>query len=1126
MASKQEFTQEELIEMSKAELIKLAESLHITTQSLNKRQLIKQILGQPISVTTEPQVELEHDPIEVFTDTVEEIKSTVQKLGVPQPTVEEIKITAQKLGVPQPTNPQLQFLSEAQIKYNLELKRLEFEERERERKAKMESEERKAKIEFEERKAKMESEERKAKMEFDLRALEINSRARPPQDNQSKFTVETAAKLLPKLGSEHELEIYLITFRKIATLNNWPKEWWSAILQTQLKGKAMRIFAELPDTVIGDFDQLQASLLAAYELSPEHYRKKFRDIRKSDSENYVDFAFKMQNFFKRWLQSLSSYDDVDKLRQTLLMEQFLQTVSVELKIWLVDQKPKTIDDMARLADQYVALRKQTTSTQQPSTDAQKVVAFNKDTGHKSQSQFKSHEHARRSPSLSRSVHFRQNRPQMAASKPVICAYCKKPNHTISECWKLKNKQATDKSSGTSSVNANSFTAITKPTGVNIEQMDNRDMTIHPLFTPYCKPASIVRIDGSVKQIQTLRDTGAMQSLLKDTHNRNDYITTDETRQLKGITTDTMTVPLVQVHLRTDFIDETVLCGLVDELPDGIDFLIGNDIWLKAHPLPYEVIEQAVVTRSQARKAQNSFDVNKTQQLTSQDDQVTDDDDDHLLRTPLNLDTSIDSVTDRTKLINLQKADANLAKIRKECANNHENSENSYFFLRDDMLMHHFSDRKTNFASDRIVVPSSLRLQILQLAHDIPAAGHLGIRKTHSRLQPHFYWPRMLKDVTHFCKSCDICQREGKGRKLPPAPLISVPLMSDPWSRIAIDIVGPLPVCPKTGNRFLLTCIDLATHYPEAIPIKQHTAEEVANALAQIFSHFGFPEEILSDQGTEFMSELMQHFLFQFGITQIRSSPYHPETNGSCERFHRTLKSMLRSMVDDFNDSWTECLPWTLFAYREIPVETLGFSPFELINGYPIRGPHSLVRTTWSQNPVSTNCTKRSVLQYMLDMRERIAKCTELATSIAEQAKTTSKTWYDRKTRSRKFDEGDLVLVLLPVTGKPLQCKYQGPYKIVRQLGPVDYIIATPDKRKTERTCHVNMLKPYVQRQFQFTNSVPSVELLNSCSYDTDTDTVITQSVNEAKCDNLSTEQRAQLQNVPFVLLIGCRTWLH
>ena len=107
----------------------------------------------------------------------------------------------------------------------------EMEDRKAERQAKLETEaeERKARLETEaeERKAKLEME--KAKMEFDLRALEINARSRAPPDSQSSFRVESAAKLLPKLASEHELEVYLITFRKIASLNNWPKEHLSLI---------------------------------------------------------------------------------------------------------------------------------------------------------------------------------------------------------------------------------------------------------------------------------------------------------------------------------------------------------------------------------------------------------------------------------------------------------------------------------------------------------------------------------------------------------------------------------------------------------------------------------------------------------------------------------------------------------------------------------------------------------------------------------------------------------------------------------------------------------------------------------------------------------------------------------
>ena len=351
MAQKQEFTQQELTKMSKQQLCELAQSFHMKTEGQSKTQVIKQILGLPVSMSADTQPETKADTqLETKPDTEVFEDAQVKLLPDPQAKV-----------VPDPT---LSFLeaqpSESQMKYKTEMRRLELD-------FELQKELQKLKI-----KEQKEFELQKLRMEMDFKALELTSSSQLPQTNQSAFKVETASKLLPKLGSDSELEVYLITFKKIATLNNWPKEHWSAVLQTQLKGKALRIFAELPDNVVQDFDQLQSALLTAYELSPEHYRKRFRDIRKSDSENYTDFAFKMQNYFKRWLNSLDSFHDIDKLRQTLLMEQFLETVSVDLKIWLVDQKPKNVDEMARLADQYVALRKQSNQGQKSSTDSQKA----------------------------------------------------------------------------------------------------------------------------------------------------------------------------------------------------------------------------------------------------------------------------------------------------------------------------------------------------------------------------------------------------------------------------------------------------------------------------------------------------------------------------------------------------------------------------------------------------------------------------------------------------------------------------------------------------------------------------------------------------------------------------------
>jgi len=124
----------------------------------------------------------------------------------------------------------------------------------------------------------------------------------------------------------------------------------------------------------------------------------------------------------------------------------------------------------------------------------------------------------------------------------------------------------------------------------------------------------------------------------------------------------------------------------------------------------------------------------------------------------------------------------------------------------------------------------------------------------------------------------------KGGKPKPAPLFPLPLISEPFEKVAIDIVGPLPTT-AAGNCFILTVIDLGSF----IALPSHTAADVATALCQVFSRFGFASVILSDQSSDFTSQLMQVFLHDLNIAQVRCSPYHPQSNGTIQRFHRTLK---------------------------------------------------------------------------------------------------------------------------------------------------------------------------------------------------------------------------------------------
>jgi transposase InsO family protein len=174
-----------------------------------------------------------------------------------------------------------------------------------------------------------------------------------------------------------------------------------------------------------------------------------------------------------------------------------------------------------------------------------------------------------------------------------------------------------------------------------------------------------------------------------------------------------------------------------------------------------------------------------------------------------------------------------------------------------------------------------------------------------------------------------------------APLNPVPVVSEPFRKIAIDLIGELPKT-KTGYKYILTIIDYATRYPEAIPLKTTHSRVIAEALVSLFSRVGLPDEIVSDQGANLIGTLMTQLYELLGITNIKTSVYHPEANGLVERFNGMLKRMLKKFASDEVDKWDKYLPYVLFAYREVPCQSTGYSPFELLYGRTVRGPFSLI----------------------------------------------------------------------------------------------------------------------------------------------------------------------------------------
>ncbi|XP_038050657.1 uncharacterized protein LOC119723850 isoform X2 [Patiria miniata] len=359
---------------------------------------------------------------------------------------------------------------------------------------------------------------------------------------------------------------------------------------------------------------------------------------------------------------------------------------------------------------------------------------------------------------------------------------------------------------------------------------------------------------------------------------------------------------------------------------------------------------------------------------------------------------------------------------------------------------------------QLVVPQKYRGKVLKLAHDSPLAGHLGIKKKTDKLCLSFYWPGVSGDVQRYCRSCDICQRTVSKGRVGKVSLGEMPLIDTPFKRIAVDLVGPIHPITDRGNRYILVVVDYATRYPEAVALPRIESERVAEALLEVYSRLGIPQEVLTDMGTQFTSEVMREVGRLLTIKQLTTTPYHPICNGLVERFNATLKKMLRRMCAERPKDWDRFLPALLFAYREAPQESLGFSPFELMYGRSVKGPLSILQDIWSEDTVDEDI--KTTYQYVVDMRERLQSTCELARDELAKASKRYRRYYNAKARDRRFRAGDRVLILRPTDHNKLLMQWTGPYPVVRQVAKHDYVIQVRDK---ERTYHANLLKLYVER---------------------------------------------------------------
>ncbi|UYV66676.1 hypothetical protein LAZ67_4002521 [Cordylochernes scorpioides] len=361
----------------------------------------------------------------------------------------------------------------------------------------------------------------------------------------------------------------------------------------------------------------------------------------------------------------------------------------------------------------------------------------------------------------------------------------------------------------------------------------------------------------------------------------------------------------------------------------------------------------------------------------------------------------------------------------------------------------------------LVVPKKRRKEVMSEYHNHMLNGHLGVARTTYRLKNKYYWPSMLKDVSEFVKTCHLCQSRKGSNHLPSGLLQPIPPANYPFERIGIDFVGPLP-STKRRRKWIIVLTDYYTKYAETKAVSEATVKEVSTFLIEhIILRHGAPKFLISDRGSQFTSNLMKEVMKMCKVKHCFTTSYHPQTNGLTERLNRTLINMISMYLNTDQKNWDEILPFITHAYNTTIQETTGYSPFFLLFG---REPMSLL----DDENIPTDSNMDDYDEYIENYLDKIARTRQVVIKNTEKTQERMKRNYDKKHNEKIYEPGHLVAVWTPVRkiGKceKLLRKYFGPYRILKKLSNVNYLIEPKDNPGQDPLIvHVSRLKPYFER---------------------------------------------------------------